>query len=101
MLGENEEHMMTGISDLFSGQLSVVYEVFFGHICSAVRISNSFSGRLSVVYEAVFGRICSAVRMNHGSRASVLVWRLLVEMPAYTLSYCLRVLCAMVSMHDA
>ena len=58
MLVENEEHMMTGISELFSGRLSVVYEVVFDHVCSAVR-------------------------MNHGSRASVLVWCLLVEMPAY------------------
>ena len=29
--------------------------------------------------------------------ASVLVWRLLVEMPAYTLSYYVRVLCARVT----
>ena len=76
MLVENEEYMVTGISELFSGRLSVVYEVVFGHVCSALR-------------------------MNHGSRASVLVWRLLVQMPAYTLSYYLRVLCALVSMHDA
>ena len=48
-----------------------------------------------------FGRVCSAVRTNHGSRASVLVWRLLVEMPAHTLSYSLRVLCALVSMRGA
>ena len=76
MLSENKEHMMTGISELFSGRLSVSYEVFFRHVCSAVLT-------------------------NHGSRESVLVWRLLVEMPAYPLSYCLRVLCALVSMHDA
>ena len=62
---------------------------------------NCFLGGYQLVYEVVFGRVCSAVRTNHGSRASVLTWRLLVEMPAYTLSYCLRVLCALVSMHDA
>ena len=76
MLVENEQYMMTGISELFSGRLSVVFEVVFGHVCSAVR-------------------------MNHCSRASVLVWHLLVEMPAYTLSYYVRVLCSLVSMHDA
>ena len=63
-------------------------------------ISELFSGRLSVAYGVIFGHVCSAVRMNHGSRASLLVLRLLVEMPAYTLSYCLRVLCALASMHD-
>ena len=76
MLGENEEPIITGIPELFSGRLSVGYDVGFGHICSAVRT-------------------------NHDSRARVLAWRLLVEKPAYTLSYCLRVLCAMVRMHDA
>ena len=75
MLVENEEHMITGIPKLFSGRLSVVV-----------------TGP---------GHVCSAVRTNHGSRASVLVWCLLVEMPAYTLSYCVGVLCALVSMHDA
>ena len=74
MLVENEEQMITGIPEVFSGRLSVGYEVF--------------------------GHVCSAVRTNHGRRASVLVWRLLVEMPAYTLSYCLLVLGALVSMHD-
>ena len=64
-------------------------------------IPELFSGRLSVGYKVVIGNVCSAVRMNHGSRASLLVWRLLVEMSAYTLSYCLRVLCALVGMHDA
>ena len=73
---ENKEQTMTGIPELFSGRISVVHDVAFGHVCSAVR-------------------------MNHGSRSTVLVWRLLVEMPAYTLSNCLRVLCALVSMHDA
>ena len=64
-------------------------------------IPKLFSGRLSVGYEVGFGNVCSTVRMNHGSSESVLVWRLLVEMPAFTLSYCLRVLCALVTMHDA
>ena len=61
MLIENEEHRITGISEVFSGRSSVGCEV-------------------------VFGQVFSAVRTNHGSRASVLAWRLLVEMPAYTLS---------------
>ena len=76
MLVETEQCMMTGISELFSGRLSFVYEVVFGHVYSVVR-------------------------MNHCSRASVLVWHLLVEMPACTLSYYVLVLCALVSMHDA
>ena len=76
MLVENDEQMVTGILEVFSGRLSFGYEMVFGHVCSAVRT-------------------------NHGSRASVIAWRLLVEMPAYTLSYCLRVLCALGSMHDA
>ena len=61
VLVENEEQTMTGTPELFSWRISVVYDVAFGHVCSALR-------------------------MNRGSRASVLVWRLLVEMPAYTLS---------------
>ena len=60
-----------------------------------------FSGRLSVGYEVVIGHVCSAVRTTHGSRASVIAWCMQVEIPAYTLSSCLRVLCAVVSMHDA
>ena len=76
MLVGNEEQMVTGIPEVFSGRLSVGYEVVFGHVCSAVRT-------------------------NHGSRASVIAWCLLVEMPVNTLSSCLRVLCAVVSMHDA
>ena len=75
MLVENEEQMITGIPEVFSGRLSVGYEVF--------------------------GHVCSAVRTNHGSRASVIAWCMLVEIPAYILSSCLRVLCAVVSMHGA
>ena len=76
MLVENEEQMVTGIPEVFSGRLSVGYEVGFGHVCSAVRTT-------------------------HGSRASVIAWCMQVEIPAYTLSCCLRVLCAVVSMRDA
>ena len=77
MLVENEEQLVTGIPEVFSGRLSVGYEV------------------------VVFGHVCSAVRTNHGSRASVIAWCLLVEMPANTLSSCLRVLCALASMYGA
>ena len=60
-----------------------------------IGIPELFSGRLSVGYEVVFGHVCNAVRTNHGSRASVLVWRLLVEMPAYTrVIVCVCVVCS-------
>ena len=40
MLVENEQYIMTGISELFSGRLSVVFEVVFGHVCCAVRMNH-------------------------------------------------------------
>ena len=62
-------------------------------------ISELFSGRLSVVYDVGFGHVCSAVLKNHGSRASVLVAFAGGDAGVHAELY-VRVLCAPVSMHD-